>query len=117
MDDKKKKKKEEKPKETPMNEEQNKGTKCNIRFICDEIDQQIFFELHQKFNFIPDNDLFLCVGCDISYNGEENNYSYDNHFTGFIGDIHIINSKGFKVFKNERSPGRRLHISLLFLLL
>jgi hypothetical protein len=79
-----------------------KQSKCSIRFICDEIPCQIFFELHKEINFKPVNNLFLCVGCDIKFNDDlKKIYKCEKKFTGFIGDVHIINSEGFNIMEKE----------------
>ena len=87
-----------------------KNFKWNIRYYCDELPQQIFFELHKTINFPPkDEALILCVGCDLVINNnkikdESNSYmfnSFKNQFTGFIGDFHIINSEGFELINDD----------------
>ena len=59
----------------------------------------IFFEV-KKFHFKINNNLFICVGCDVEPIKLKNkkfhkNYKYTNKFTGFIGDVHIINTKSY----------------------
>jgi hypothetical protein len=83
-----------------------KQAKCYFRFICDDIPIQIFFDINKKIDFTPVDNLILCVGCDIEFDdknkkNEKSNYIYKSQFTGFIGDIHIINSQGFEFIKND----------------
>jgi hypothetical protein len=72
-----------------------------VRFYYDNSEKHEHIEL-TKMSFKLDK-VYLCVGCDIEKKEKNskdksihNNYNYSNKFTGFIGDIHIINIKSFK---------------------
>ena len=77
---------------------QIKGSSLLVRFCYDNSEKHEHIEI-QKMSFKLDK-VYLCVGCDIEKKDKNskdksihNNYNYINKFTGFIGDIHIINTK------------------------
>ena len=66
-----------------------------------------------KIKEIKYSNLFLCVGCDVEKidpksNSIHNNYKIINKFTGFIGDIFIINLNSYK----EKFPIRKNILNL-----
>ena len=74
-----------------------KGKNINLSFISDgEYSFQKF-----KIKEIKTSNILLCVGCeiekiDLKSNSIHKNYKLINSFTGFIGDIFIINMHGYK---------------------
>ena len=78
---------------------EKKGSNLNAAVRLDS-DEAIIFDI-KKVN-IKIGDSILCVGCDIEKNKDynkkksiKNNFIYKNKYTGFIGDIFIINTKSF----------------------
>ena len=72
-----------------------------VVFIFDKMNQPIEFDI-KNICFNSNDNLLLCVGCNVEINNNNQNNSiekdkdkfvFTNRFTGFIGDIHIINSK------------------------
>ena len=85
---------------------QIKGSSLYVRFFYDNSEKHEHIEI-TKMSFKLDK-VYLCVGCDIEKKDKNskdksihNNYIYINKFTGFIGDIHIINTKSFKEKKDD----------------
>ena len=85
-------------------EKKKKSLNIIMRYDCDGV---IMFDI-KNININFDNSI-LCVGCDIEeYNNDNNknksiksNFIYKNKFTGFFGDILIINTKLLNEKKNN----------------
>ena len=77
----------------------------NVSLHYDKEPEFIMFDVPKiKFDL---NNLYLIVACDIEKKNVKDksfhkNVKYINKFTGFIGDIHIINTKSFKENKNDK---------------
>ena len=81
------------------------SSNLKVSFLFNHMNQTIKLDIKNNLFKSKDN-LLLCVGCDIEPKNKnsqnisvetfkDNNYIFTNRFTGFIGDIHIINSKLF----------------------
>ena len=86
---------------------QIKGTSFYVNFCYDNSEKHEHIEIPKmSFKLVK---VYLCVGCDIEKKEKNskdksihNNFNYINKFTGFIGDIHIINTKSFRDKKDDR---------------
>ena len=77
---------------------QFKDSNLYVSYTKDNLEPK-YFEV-PKINYKFNNNLLLCVGCEIEINKNNKdksfNYIFDTRFTGFFGDIQIISNKSFK---------------------